>query len=55
MPTIGVAFDGRNTMQAARAQAQAAEAAGAMLYVRDARAVDPLITHLRDIERAALN
>jgi len=28
MPTVGVAFDGRNTLQAARAQAQAAEAAG---------------------------
>src|SRR5262247_3080679 len=28
LPTVGVAFDGRNTLQAARAQAQVAEAAG---------------------------
>jgi 5,10-methylenetetrahydromethanopterin reductase len=42
MPTIGVAFDGRNTIQAAHAQAQAAEAAGATtlwvsshLFLRD--------------------
>jgi 5,10-methylenetetrahydromethanopterin reductase len=42
VPTIGVAFDGRNTMQAARAQAQAAESAGATtlwvsshLFLRD--------------------
>ena len=42
MPTVGVAFDGRNTIQAARAQAQAAEAAGATtlwvashLFLRD--------------------
>jgi len=42
MHTVGVAFDGRNTMQAAREQAQAAEAAGATtlwvashLFLRD--------------------
>ena len=70
MHTVGVAFDGRNTIQAAREQAQAAEAAGATnlwvashLFLRDpnddmvlatARAADATYLITRDLDLLTL-